>query len=298
MANTGERPLINDVSDTALWVAAYRAMESERPDALFHDPLAKILSGEKGAWIARHMSASSHTQFSVVIRTRIIDDYIREQVTAVDDGVDLVINLGAGLDARPYRLKLPPELRWIEVDFPHTIERKNELLKNETPRCRLERHAVNLTDKEARRKFLTESCASARKVLVLTEGVIPYLSEDEAAALAQDLRAQAKVHAWILEYFAPGLKRYLNNPRRRREMKNAPFRFFPEDWTGFFQHLGWEVDQMRYLTEEAHKLGRRFPFSWRALLFLVFSSRRKRETMNRLSGYALMRPQNSSPRDA
>jgi O-methyltransferase involved in polyketide biosynthesis len=34
---------IEHVTDTAFWIASLRALESERPDALFHDPLAAIL---------------------------------------------------------------------------------------------------------------------------------------------------------------------------------------------------------------------------------------------------------------
>ena len=36
-------PLIQNVSDTAFMVAVYRAMETERSDALFRDPLAAKL---------------------------------------------------------------------------------------------------------------------------------------------------------------------------------------------------------------------------------------------------------------
>lgn len=46
---------IKDVSDTALWVAYYRAKESERTDALFRDPLARKLIGERGQKIAENM---------------------------------------------------------------------------------------------------------------------------------------------------------------------------------------------------------------------------------------------------
>ena len=42
-----EEPFRN-ISDTARWVAVYRAIESERPDAWFRDPLAKRLAGERG----------------------------------------------------------------------------------------------------------------------------------------------------------------------------------------------------------------------------------------------------------
>ena len=46
---------IRDVSDTALWVAIYRAMESERADAIFHDPYARRLGGERGQAIVDAM---------------------------------------------------------------------------------------------------------------------------------------------------------------------------------------------------------------------------------------------------
>jgi O-methyltransferase involved in polyketide biosynthesis len=45
-------PLVRDISDTALWVAYYRAQETDRPDALFHDPFARALAGERGQKIS------------------------------------------------------------------------------------------------------------------------------------------------------------------------------------------------------------------------------------------------------
>lgn len=49
--------LIHDVSDTAFMVATYRAMETQRPDALFHDPLAGKLAGERGRKIVESEEA-------------------------------------------------------------------------------------------------------------------------------------------------------------------------------------------------------------------------------------------------
>jgi O-methyltransferase involved in polyketide biosynthesis len=40
--------LIENVSDTAFWIAHYRALETQRADALFHDLLAGLLAGERG----------------------------------------------------------------------------------------------------------------------------------------------------------------------------------------------------------------------------------------------------------
>ena len=35
-------------------------------------------------------------------------------------------NLAAGLDTRPYRMDLPPSLRWIEVDLPDILDYKED----------------------------------------------------------------------------------------------------------------------------------------------------------------------------
>ena len=99
---------IRDVSDTAFWIAHHRAEESDRPDALFHDPLARRLAGERGQVIGRDLPAQRFVAWNVSVRTCIIDDFIRE---AIAQGVDMVLNLGAGLDARPWRMELPPTLR-------------------------------------------------------------------------------------------------------------------------------------------------------------------------------------------
>jgi O-methyltransferase involved in polyketide biosynthesis len=49
---TPSEPLVRNISDTARWAAVYRARETERPDALFRDPYARRLSGERGVAIA------------------------------------------------------------------------------------------------------------------------------------------------------------------------------------------------------------------------------------------------------
>src|SRR5262249_19243936 len=50
-------PAVTHISDTALWVAVLRARESRRPDAIFYDPFAERLAGERGRQIAERLSA-------------------------------------------------------------------------------------------------------------------------------------------------------------------------------------------------------------------------------------------------
>jgi Leucine carboxyl methyltransferase len=104
----GTDPLISNVSDTARWVATYRATESARPDALFHDPLAERLAGERGRAIVASAPRTIRNGWWLVARTKVIDDVIIE---AIGDGCDRVLNLAADapaahvgrLSARPGR---------------------------------------------------------------------------------------------------------------------------------------------------------------------------------------------------
>ena len=126
-------PLIRNVSDTARWVAFYRAEESNRPDAIFSDPFARRLAGQRGEQIARSGLFTGKTSWPFVARTYLFDRVIQEQV---QQGADMVVNLAAGLDARPYRMALPSALRWIEVDLPEILTHKEEILRNENRSAR------------------------------------------------------------------------------------------------------------------------------------------------------------------
>ena len=219
-------PLIENVSDTAFWVAHHRALEGERADALFRDPLAGVLAGDHGRLIAETMPQPAMTTWAVVIRTCIIDDFIRE---AIAQGADTILNLGAGLDTRPYRMELPASLTWIEADYPDMIAFKESRLAGEAPRCKLTRLKLDLADTSARRQMLAGVEASAKKMLVLTEGVIPYLTEEAVGSLADDLRALKSARWWIVDYFSPQVLR-MRARRMKHKMQNAPFKFTPDDW--------------------------------------------------------------------
>lgn len=276
---------INDVSDTSLWVAHYRALETERPDALFRDPFAEKLVGERGRRIAERMSKfGRYTQWSVVSRTVMIDDFIRR---LIDEGIDAVVNLGTGMDTRPYRMDLPSSLEWVEADFPNIIRHKAAILAAETPKCRLTRVEVDLSDDERRRRFLREVAPGAKKILVLTEGVIPYLSPEQVGKLADDLRARPEIAFWITEYFHKDVYVYLKSGVRRQAMRNAPFLFYPDDWLGFFAGHGWASREIAFSSDVAAKHGRRPPMPWWAGFLMIFMSRERKERARRMAGYMI-----------
>jgi methyltransferase (TIGR00027 family) len=275
--------VFDHVADTALWVAAYRAIESARPDALFHDPFAERLAGERGRELAREVLGSRNFAWSIVVRTRVIDELLGE---AIERGANVVVNLGAGMDARPHRLSLPRALRWIEVDGARVMALKEERLPATGAKCKLERVTLDLADDAGRRAFLG---ALEGDVVVLTEGVIGYLSNEDVAALARDLRARPAIRRWIVDFSSPMLQRAMKRrPRVRRQFRNAPFRFEPGDWTQFFERAGWKVESRRYLVEAGARLGRPVPLPLHVRLLLKIASQERREMLRHMMGYAVL----------
>ena len=148
MADSDSQPLIRHISDTARLAAMYRALESEHPDALFRDPFARRLAGIRGEQILDATPKRSRHEWAWVTRTYLFDRFITQQI---QQGIDLVVNLAAGLDARPYRMPLPASLPWTEVDLPGVLSYKEDMLRGEKPACVLERVRLDLSDVSARR---------------------------------------------------------------------------------------------------------------------------------------------------
>ena len=258
--------LIRNVSDTARLVALDRAVESDRPDALFRDPFARRLAGERGARIAKSNplgARKSAAGWPIVTRTYVIDQMIQAHIA---QGGDMVINLAAGLDTRPYRMNLSSSLQWIEVDLPEILTHKEEILRGEKPVCALERVRLDLADVAARRELFARLGRQSRNALVITEGLVVYLSSDAVALLAQDLAAQPSFRSWILDMVSPKLLATLQKRMTSNLKEAAPFKFAPQEGPAFFAKFGWTVTEANSLLRAAARVNRvpfyLLPISW------------------------------------
>jgi methyltransferase (TIGR00027 family) len=231
------KSVIADLSDTARWVAEYRAQESARNDALFRDPFAAELAGERGRIIAAAAKRSFGNGWFFIARTKLIDDLIMKCVAA---GCDRVINFAAGLDTRPYRLDLPSGLKWIEVDLPELLAEKSRALADQSPRCQLVRVPVDLTDVDARRDCLAASLEGAEHALVITEGLLLYLQESEVRELTHEL-LRPEISWWITDIIGPLIVKLSSKAALRGKLNNAPVRFGPPEGIGYFEREGWLV---------------------------------------------------------
>jgi methyltransferase (TIGR00027 family) len=261
---------ISNISDTARWVAVYRAWESAQPDALFQDPYADKLAGERGRAIAALMPRQARNGWPLIARTKLMDDVV---LRTIAQGCDCVLNLAAGFDTRPYRLALPPSLNWIEADLPPLIEEKTALLADAQPHCRLRRIKVDLADSPARMGMLRDVVSASAQVLVITEGLLVYLEDRQVRSLAADLAAQTGIRWWLLDLLSPELLKMLQTSMGA-ELKNAPMKFAPPDGVAYFETLGWSVAEAHSMLHAAARF-RRLPWFLRMLALLPEPDPRK-----------------------
>jgi len=238
---------VEHVSDTALMVAAARARETERPDGVVRDPFAAHLAGERGAALAEKLLHQDWLGIGVGLRCVTIDRMLVEAIHA--HGIRTVVLLGAGLDTRPWRLDLPRELRWIEVDFAPILDYKFDLLASETPRCRVERMAADLQVASERRRVW--AAAGGEPGLILTEGLLLYLPASVTDALATEPPRESGIRYWLLDIAAGVLMRHAHQGTLEEiENVRAPDRVEGQQILDLAVRDGWEMMASHSYTQE------------------------------------------------
>lgn len=245
-SNDGE---IKHVSDTALMVAACRAHENELDDAYVRDPFAARLAGERGPAILQALPHANVLRLGIAIRTRFVDELLLEALSHYP--ITTVLSVGCGLDTRPWRLDLVPDLRWIETDFAQMLDYKDRMMLGETPRCRRERFTVDLNDPlQSRAMFDAVGSAPA---LMITEGLLLYLPAATVEALAAESSSQSGVHHWISDITTSAFSNVLGGgtdttkPIRHVQASDA---LKGEQILDVLQRRGWTTSAMRsYITD-------------------------------------------------
>lgn len=195
-ANAGMTP----VGLTSRWIAASRAVESERVDALFRDPLAHALAGEDGFAVRRSMGRSMSTGDDrdphLAIRTRFFDDGLLDAVRT--RGARQVLMLAAGMDSRAFRLDWPPGTMLFEVDRAEIFDYKEPILERLGGQPRCDRRVVR-ADLAAgwTPSLITAGFDSTATTAVLIEGLVMYLDEADVRRLFETLRPLVPTGSWL-----------------------------------------------------------------------------------------------------
>ena len=247
--------ITESVGATALGVAAARAAETARPDALIRDDYAYLLTASAGpAWAqmasaddewlrgdeqARRQHAMARNYQAV--RTHYFDGYFDAAVRA---DIRQVVILAAGLDSRAYRLDWPTGTTVFEIDQPKVLDYKTSTLDahGALPKARRVPVAVDLRD-DWPAALLAAGFDPAQPTAWLAEGLLPYLPGDAQDRLFDLATAHSAAGSRIaVEAFNLHPSQYSSEKRALRRERTAQLR----------ERLGLDldVDTLMYIDDE------------------------------------------------
>jgi methyltransferase (TIGR00027 family) len=244
------------VALTAQFTAKARAIESQRANALFHDPWADLFAGRAGdAWLARQQS--DHPGLPLILRTRFFDDFFAERMG--DMSLCQVVLLAAGYDTRAYRLAWPERTRLYEIDQPAVLARKETLLQQEgaAPRCEQVAIGVDLTS-DWSAPLLAAGFTPERPSVWLLEGLLMYLTQAEAEAVINSITRLTSQNSWIgldLLNNATLTSPWTQERVARLAQRGMPWRFGIDDPRAWLASLRWDA-QVTTPEEVGRRLGR------------------------------------------
>ena len=261
-------PLVKEgqASQTAEYVALFRAIESSLPAdrRLFEDRFARQFLGPRLSLLAtlcrlpgaadlvsRYIDGRwAGARSSAVARTRLIDDTI---AAALARGIDQLVILGAGYDARAYRLPGLSDVDVFEVDHPDTLTKKQAVLRRASLDAPSRVCSVGIDFRSADLDRVMDAAGFSRqaRTFILWEGVTNYLTE---AAVNTTLRWCARAAAGSQLLFTYVHRAVLDDPGAfaGTEKLFATLKAAGEQWTfgldpanlaSFLDHRGLELEQ-------------------------------------------------------
>lgn len=259
----------NFTNDSAMMIAYERDLESSRPDALFQDPFAKALAGSKGETLSEAFGANCE-QFEfpdwaefhktwTAVRTKFIDDAV-SNVANMGECKQLV-NLGAGMDTRAYRLECYKafEVGSFEVDMEVINQNKatvfKDFLSSPSPKCSVVNVTLDFLDED--KTLATELGApfdATKPSVFVSEGLIMYLGSSGKLKLLRDMSAVAALGSvFILQYMDPS-----ESEAAKANPAVLQFGLSADEATRTLTELGWRDFEISKFGDEKLNFGR-FP---------------------------------------
>ena len=207
--------LASSVGATATSVAASRALASQGPDALIHDPYAdalvkavgvesliRVANGEANIEDDPMLNRRRMTE-QIAVRTRYFDDFF---TNAARDGVRQAVILASGLDTRAYRLSWPAGAVVFELDQPQVIEFKTRVMADLGVSPTAERRAISVDLRDDWPAALRENGFDVNQPTAwIAEGLLIYLPPEAQDRLLDNITAlSAPDSRFATEFMAAG----------------------------------------------------------------------------------------------
>jgi len=270
---------LSGVSDTYLAPLYWKAMESQRPDAMIKDEKAVALVTQNSLDFSRVRQIPMNELLKAmrIIFTREMDRYARDFIRRHPDAV--VVHIGCGLDSRFERVD-NGRVEWFDLDLPGVIELRRKFIGDEGERYHLLACSV-LEDAwlEAVKVHSPRQNDRSRPFLFLAETVFVYFREAQVKALVLTLRDHFPGAELVFDGWRPFEvwlgNRYLSNSQFTGLMRWGFWRGQElEGWGGASLTGGAGIrllDEWGYFDQPEPRLD---SFRWMAPIFRLFKPMR------------------------
>ncbi|QHF93794.1 SAM-dependent methyltransferase [Streptomyces sp. NHF165] len=214
--------IVSGVGLTALAVAAGRALETRRPDALVDDPYALAFLDAAEAPVPlpttpEEVAAADGprelwalmTEY-LGVRSRVFDDFLTGAARA---GTTQLVLLASGLDTRAFRLTWPAGTRCFELDRAPVLDFKLGVLDGQEarPGCAHVPVPVDLREDWAA-ELEAAGFDATRPTAWLAEGLLPYLPPEAEEQLFKEIDRLSPAGSALAVEHASGADDLLADP--------------------------------------------------------------------------------------
>ena len=213
------------------------------------DIYAKHFMNEDGRRILETFKDETSPNATIVVRHRMIDDFLRRELLAHPDL--RVVIIGAGFDSRAFRLNGGD---WTELDEPQIIEYKNELLPVANCKNELRRIPIDFSTDALAEKL--SACSGRSPVVVVIEGVFSYLEEHTIKQMLQILRRVFPQHKLIGDLMnRQFFEEYGRTMQEKLTDMGASFKFTVDEPENIFLESGYRRIEKTSIVEKTVELG-------------------------------------------
>ena len=175
--------------------------------------------------------------------------YIDEKLTDSAETIEQIVNLGAGLDTRLYRLPCIADIPAWELDQPENIEYKRHGIFKALgkPPKNVNLVPIDFDTENLRDKLLAAGYSPNKITFFICEAVAQYLTEAGLRAtfsfLSTAKNGSLITFTYIRKKFLDGVDLFNWPAGYKRFVKNKIFisGMEPEDWPGFLAEYNWKI---------------------------------------------------------
>jgi len=204
----------------------------------------------------------------IICRTRYIDDVL---INAIKEGVGTVVNLGAGMDTRAFRISGIENIKYFELDFPELQKVKSSYIDRkigELP-SNVSLVPIDFNSQELGEELKKAGYTLSSRTLFIWEGVTQYISKEAVdntiKYVAQAPTGSKIVFTYVLNSFINGshIPDGLNSLYKSTLKKKNPLWFcgfdpaeMPEYLSKYSLHLIEDIGHEEYLERYMKPKGR------------------------------------------